>query len=146
MWVWSMGWEDPLKDGMATNSSILAWEFHGQRSMRSTVHRVTKSWTQLKRLSTRVYIEKASCHHVRLGVSLSQSKTGGKSPEARWTAWKRSFKASMALAIPWAWTSNLYNCETTKFCFLSHLVCSLCYNSHNKWIHFIFIPRISLNF
>ena len=25
MWVWSLGWEDPLEEGMATHSSILAW-------------------------------------------------------------------------------------------------------------------------
>ena len=25
-WVQSMGWEDPLEEGMATHSSILAWE------------------------------------------------------------------------------------------------------------------------
>ena len=24
-WVWSLGWEDPLEEGMATQSSILAW-------------------------------------------------------------------------------------------------------------------------
>ena len=24
-WVQSLGWEDPLKKGMATHSSILAW-------------------------------------------------------------------------------------------------------------------------
>ena len=24
-WVWSMGWEDPLEEGTATHSSILAW-------------------------------------------------------------------------------------------------------------------------
>ena len=24
-WVWSLGWEDPLEDGMAAHSSILAW-------------------------------------------------------------------------------------------------------------------------
>ena len=24
-WVPSLGWEDPLKEGMATHSSILAW-------------------------------------------------------------------------------------------------------------------------
>ena len=23
--VWSLGWEDPLEDGIATHSSILAW-------------------------------------------------------------------------------------------------------------------------
>ena len=26
MQVWSLGWEDPLKEEMATHSSILAWE------------------------------------------------------------------------------------------------------------------------
>ena len=26
MWVQSLGWEDPLDKGMATHSSILAWE------------------------------------------------------------------------------------------------------------------------
>ena len=25
MWVQSLGWEDPLEQGMATHSSILAW-------------------------------------------------------------------------------------------------------------------------
>ena len=26
MWVWSLGWEDPLEKEMATHSGILAWE------------------------------------------------------------------------------------------------------------------------
>ena len=25
-WVWSLGWEDPLEEEMATHSSILVWE------------------------------------------------------------------------------------------------------------------------
>ena len=25
-WVWSLGWENPLEEGMAAHSSILAWE------------------------------------------------------------------------------------------------------------------------
>ena len=25
MWVWSLNWEDPLEEEMATHSSILAW-------------------------------------------------------------------------------------------------------------------------
>ena len=29
----SLGWEDPLEKGMATHSSILAWEIHGQMSL-----------------------------------------------------------------------------------------------------------------
>ena len=48
----SLGWKDPLKEGMATHSSILAWripwteEPDGPRSMG-----VAKSQTKLKRLS-----------------------------------------------------------------------------------------------
>ena len=26
IWVWSLGWEDPLEKEMATHSSTLAWE------------------------------------------------------------------------------------------------------------------------
>ena len=36
MWetqVQSLGWEDPLEEGMATHSNILAWRIHGQRSL-----------------------------------------------------------------------------------------------------------------
>ena len=28
-WVWSLGWEDPLEEGMAMHSSILAWRIPG---------------------------------------------------------------------------------------------------------------------
>ena len=33
IWAWFLGWEDPLEEGMATHSSILPGEFHGQRSL-----------------------------------------------------------------------------------------------------------------
>ena len=46
--VQSLGWEDPLEKEMATNSNILAWRFHGQRSLVGhTVYGVTKSWSRL---------------------------------------------------------------------------------------------------
>ena len=45
-WVWSLGWEDPLEEGMATHSSTLPWRIsHGQRSLGTTVHGVTESDT-----------------------------------------------------------------------------------------------------
>ena len=51
MWetrVQSLGWEDPLEKGIATHSSILAGEFHGQRRLAGyTVHGVAKSQAQL---------------------------------------------------------------------------------------------------
>ena len=31
--VQSLGWEDPLEEGMATHSSVFAWRIHGQRSL-----------------------------------------------------------------------------------------------------------------
>ena len=47
-WVQSLGWEDPLEEGMATHSSILAWRIPMDRgAWRATVHGVTKSWTRL---------------------------------------------------------------------------------------------------
>ena len=51
-WVRSPGQEDPLEEEMATHSSILPGESHGQRSLADyTVHSVAQSWTQLKQLS-----------------------------------------------------------------------------------------------
>ena len=32
-WVQSLGWEDPMEEGMAAHSSILPGEFHGQRRL-----------------------------------------------------------------------------------------------------------------
>ena len=53
MQVRSLGGEDPLGEGMATHSSILAWRSPTDRgAWRATVHRVAKSWTQPKQLST----------------------------------------------------------------------------------------------
>ena len=51
-WIQSLGWEDPLEEGMATHSSILAWripwtEEPGERQ----VHGVAKSQALLKRPS-----------------------------------------------------------------------------------------------
>ena len=47
-WVRSLGWEDPLEEGMATHSRILAWRIPMDRgAWQSIIHGVTKSWTQL---------------------------------------------------------------------------------------------------
>ena len=43
-WVQSLGWEDPLEEGMATHSSILAWRIPIDRgAWRATVLGVAKS-------------------------------------------------------------------------------------------------------
>ena len=47
-WVPSQGWEDPLEEGMAIHSSILAWRIPVDRATwQGTVHRVAKHPTQL---------------------------------------------------------------------------------------------------
>ena len=43
IWVWSLGWEDPLEKGMATHSSILTWRILMVRDWWATVHGVAKS-------------------------------------------------------------------------------------------------------
>ena len=43
-WVQSLGWEDPLKEGMTTHSSILAWRIPMDRgAWRAIVHGVAES-------------------------------------------------------------------------------------------------------
>ena len=45
-WIPSLGWEDPLEEGMATCSSILAWRIRMDRgAWKATVNGVAKSWT-----------------------------------------------------------------------------------------------------
>ena len=48
LWVPSLGWEDPLEEGMVTPSGILAWRIPMDRgAWWATVHRVTKGRTGL---------------------------------------------------------------------------------------------------
>ena len=53
-WVRSLDREDPLEEGMATTRVFLPGESAGteEPAIRATVHRVAKSWTRLKQLST----------------------------------------------------------------------------------------------
>ena len=47
--VQSLGWENPLEEGMATLSSVLAWRIPMDRgAWQATVHGITKSWTRLR--------------------------------------------------------------------------------------------------
>ena len=47
-WVQSLGWEDPLEEGMAIHSSILTWRIPMDRgAWQAIVHGVANSQTQL---------------------------------------------------------------------------------------------------
>ena len=47
MWVLSLGWEDPLEEGTATHSSVLAW----RGPWTEEPGRLTKSWSRLSDLA-----------------------------------------------------------------------------------------------
>ena len=54
--VQSLGWEDPLEEGVATHSSILGWRIPMDRgAWRATIHGFAKNLIQLKQLSTHAY-------------------------------------------------------------------------------------------
>ena len=47
-WIQFLEWQDPLEEGMATHSSILAWRVPMDRgAWWVTVHRIVESQTQL---------------------------------------------------------------------------------------------------
>ena len=51
-WVQSLGWEDPLEEGMATHSSVLSWKIPMDRgAWWATIHGVAKSQTPLSDLA-----------------------------------------------------------------------------------------------
>ena len=51
MWIWSLGWENPLEEGMATHSSIPSWRIpwtEEPAGLQSTgSHRVRHDWSDL---------------------------------------------------------------------------------------------------
>ena len=52
MQVQFLGWEDPLEEGMATHSSILAWRIPWTEEPGRLWSIESQSWAQLKQLST----------------------------------------------------------------------------------------------
>ena len=47
-WVQSLGWEDPLEEGLATHSSSLIWRIPMDRgAWQATVQGIAKTWTLL---------------------------------------------------------------------------------------------------
>ena len=56
-WLWALGWEDLLDEGMATHSSILAGESQGQRSLAGYSPRGRKELHSVERLNTAQYTD-----------------------------------------------------------------------------------------
>ena len=102
MWVWSLGREDSLEKGMTTHSSILG-EPHEQSRWNwrwARIHRVTKSQTQLKRLSMHVCIGEGN------GNPLQYSCLGNPRDRGAWWA------SLYGVARSWTWLRRLI----TEFC------------------------------
>ena len=65
--VQSLGWEDPLKKGMASHFSVLSWRIRMDReAWLTTVYGVTKNWTRLNDLHTNEHQgpEWRLCHYL----------------------------------------------------------------------------------
>ena len=46
-WVQSLGWEDPLEEGMASHSTVLAWRIPWTEEPDGLQSIGSQSWTQL---------------------------------------------------------------------------------------------------
>ena len=92
-WVQSLGWEDPLEEGMASHSSILAWRIPVDRgAWQAAIHGVAKSrtwlgnWAQHSTNTTKVY----QCIWVLLSF-----QTHG------WITWPYPFKLVLIYLSQW---------------------------------------------
>ena len=68
-WVQSLGWENPLEEGMATHSSILAWKIPWTEELGKLWSMGLQSRTWLKQLGTDTFVsmnEWISIHHYEL--------------------------------------------------------------------------------
>ena len=63
-WVWSLGWEDPLENGQAACSRILAWRIP------RTVHGVTKGRTWLSNYSAGNFTESPRINYSGNGFTM----------------------------------------------------------------------------
>ena len=51
-WVWLLGWEDSLKEGMTTHSSILTWTEEPEGLQSTGLQRAGYDWSDLAQHST----------------------------------------------------------------------------------------------
>ena len=69
-WIRSLGWEDPLEEGMATHSRILAWRFPMDRgAWWATVHGIAELDTT-EQLGTVQYVHEQNSQAYRDSVKM----------------------------------------------------------------------------
>ena len=83
MWVWSLGWEDFMKEEMATHSSILAWII--PRAEEAAVHGVAKSqtWRNGANTHTHTFTRIKSC--ATAATDFQHSLNGAQGGEWKWS-------------------------------------------------------------
>ena len=69
-WVQSLGWKEPLEKGMATHLSIVAGEFHGQRSLVGYSLWSHKELDTTKRRTHTKTSDVEHLFHVRAGICI----------------------------------------------------------------------------
>ena len=88
--VWSLGWEDPLEEGMATHSSILAWRIpwteESVRLWPMVLQRAGHTWSTCCKELT----------HLKRPWCWERWKAGGEGDGRGWDGW-------MASPTPWTW-------------------------------------------
>ena len=73
MWVWCLGGEDPLKEGMAIHFSILAWRIPWTEEPGGLQSTALQSQTLLKRLSTHAVKKTKESHWQNVSVNILYS-------------------------------------------------------------------------
>ena len=124
--VWSLGWEDPLQEGMAAHSSIVAWRIRG--AWGATVHEVTKSQTRLSDLAhTHTWLLELAPESTR-SVILGSCRSNQfclLSWEVEWPGHAQAVCTEEWKAIQHTKTesfpkSQLSNCSSRNFCSGNH--------------------------
>ena len=116
-WVRSLGQEHPWEEGMATHSIILAWRTPMDRgAWWATVHGVTTSRTQLKRLSMRAFTL-YTCRFYKQTVQILVCGTfscAGRHTPIIWVAGRHVEKPGQPTS--WGEKSSIfiYRCSLTK--------------------------------
>ena len=98
--VWSLRWEDPLEKEMATHSSMLAWESHGQRSLAGYSPWSHKSRTWLKQLNH---------HHLQWASMVAQTAKNlpAKCRRPSFDLWVRKIPWKREQQPTFSWSFNI---------------------------------------
>ena len=128
MWVWSLGWEDTLEEGMATHTTILAWSIPwteqpgGLQSIES--HRVGHDWSHLACTQTTGHLTSVSINvtqiHLASVVVYLSIKSHSKTINSTSHETEKWFK-SLPEAMEWITQRDCIPTSQGNSLFLQHL-------------------------